>query len=139
MSTTLDKILAYEVARNSSVQTNTDAYNGLFENNNPSNVAGMTSLNLDQFDRLRCELEKKGIDAFGSQLVAKEFLSLVKSGTFTFNEILTLVTKMGVGQQGLRFTQLYLNALNAQRGSTSRLDLIGDEPIPENVNRAIIF
>jgi hypothetical protein len=139
MSTTLDQILAYETARNASVSTTTAGYTGFFENSNSTNVANMTSLNLDQFDRLRCELEKKGIDAFGSQLIAKEFLNLVKQGTFTFQQILALVNKIGVGQQGLRFTQLYLNALNSQRGTTSRLDLIGDEPIPENVNRAIIF
>jgi hypothetical protein len=138
MSSTLDQIMKYEVERNSSIKTSTSKYNGLFENDSLTNTANLTSLNLDQFDRIRCELEAKGIDHYGSQLIAKEYLRLIKQGTFTFGKILNLITQIDANQ-GLKFTQLYLNVLNAQRTTTSQLDLIGDEPIPENVNRAIIF
>jgi hypothetical protein len=115
------------------------AYNGLYENSIATNKTSLTSLNLNQFDSLRCEIESKGIDHFGSQLMAKEFLTLVKQGAFSYKEISTLVRNMSVEQYGLRFTQLYLDALNAQRATSSRLDLIGDQPIPKNVSRAIIF
>lgn len=115
------------------------AYNGLYEKQTAKNKASLKSMNLGQFDRLRCQLESKGLDHFGSALMAKEFLALVKAGTFSFNEITTLVQNMAIGQSGLRFTQLYLDSLNSQRSTSSRLDLIGDQPIPDNVSRAIIF
>ncbi len=114
-------------------------YNGLYENALATNKASMSSINLGQFDILRCQLQSQGIDKFGSQLIAKEFLRLVKDGTFTFGEISAIADNYAVTQGGLQFTQLYLNALNAKSSSSSRLDLIGDEPIPPHVNRAIIF
>lgn len=114
-------------------------YNGNFENASADNKADMTSLNLGQFDRLRCQLQAQGIDKFGSQLIAKEMLKLVKSGVFTFNEITTIASSYAVAQSGLKFTQLYLDGLNAERATSSRLDLIGDKPIPQHVDRAIIY
>lgn len=114
--------------------TSTLTYNGFFET-----TVNLTSLNLGQFDRLRCELEAKGIDAYGSQLMAKEFLVLIKNNTFTFGEIEGLIRNMSINQQGLLFTQQYLDALNAERTTSSRLSLVGSAPIPENVARAIIF
>ena len=114
-------------------------YNGNFENASASNKAGMTSLNLGQFDRLRSQLASQGIDKFGCQLIAKEMLKLVKTGTFTFNEISNIASTYAVAQGGFKFTQAYLDSLNANRATTSRLDLIGDEIIPTHVNRAIIY
>lgn len=114
-------------------------YNGNFENASAENKADMTSINLGQFDRLRCQLQSQGIDNFGSQLIAKEMLKLVKLGTFTFGEISNIANSYAVKQGGFKFTQLYLDALNSERATTSRLDLIGDEPIPTHVNRAIIY
>jgi len=114
-------------------------YNGNFENASAENKAGLTSINLGQFDRLRSQLQSQGIDKFGSQLIAKEMLKLVKNGTFTFGEISNIANSYAVAQGGFKFTQLYLDSLNAERATTSRLDLIGDEPIPEHVNRAIIY
>ena len=135
---TLQNIVEADQQKNS-YSTYTSPYNGLFINGSSSNVAKMTSLNLSEFDMLRCELEAKGIDHYGSQLLAKEFLKLVKAGTFTFNDILSTIRRSGVNQEYLRFTQLYLDALNSERTSSSNLSLIGTTPIPENVARAIIF
>lgn len=114
-------------------------YNGNFENALAENKADMSSINLGQFDRLRCQLLSQGIDKFGSQLIAKEMLKLVKLGTFTFNEISNIANTYAVTQGGFKFTQLYLDALNSERATTSRLDLIGDETIPTHVSRAIIY
>ena len=114
-------------------------YNGNFENASTENKANMSSINLGQFDRLRTQLQAQGIDKYGSQLIAKEMVKLVKNGTFTFAEITNIANSYAVSQGGFKFTQQYLNALNAERATTSRLDLIGDEPIPAHVDRAIIY
>lgn len=122
-----------------SVKSMIIGYNGFLENSQSTNKANMTSLNLGQFDRLRCLIEAIGIDHYGSALLAKEFIKLVNNKIFTFPEIVTIVRNMSVKQDSLRFTQLYLNALNKGRATSSRLALIGSTPIPENVARAIIF
>lgn len=113
-------------------------YNGFYEATaNTTNRANLKSLNLGQFDRLRCELQSAGVDRFGSEYIAKEMLAQVKAGTFTFAQAENLVKD--INRTGLSFQQMYLDALNKQRDTTSRLDLVGDKPIPENVSRAIIF
>lgn len=117
----------------------TVGYNGFFESPAKTNKARASSINLNRFDVLRCELEAQGIDRFGSQLIAKEFLKLVQDGSYTWGEIYDKARNYNVSQSGMRFTQLYLDALNRNRATSSRLDLIGDEPIPRHVDRAIIF
>lgn len=117
----------------------TVGYNGFFENPAKVNKANTSSLNLNRFDVLRCELQAQGIDRFGSQLIAKEFLKLIQDGSYTWGEIYNKARNYNVSQSGLSFTQLYLDALNRNRATSSRLDLIGDEPIPRHVDRAIIF
>lgn len=117
----------------------TVGYNGFFESPSKTNKARASSINLNRFDVLRCELEAQGIDRFGSQLIAKEFLKLVQDGSYTWGEIYDKARNYNVLQSGMRFTQLYLDALNRNRATSSRLDLIGDEPIPRHVDRAIIF
>jgi len=117
----------------------TTSYNGFFENPNKTNKAGVSYLNINRFDVLRCELEAQGIDRFGSQLIAKEFLKLVQDESYTWGEIYDKARNYNVSLSGMRFTQPYLDALNRNRATSSRLDLIGDEPIPRHVDRAIIF
>lgn len=114
-------------------------YNGLHQNSLSENKAGLSSMNGNQFDILRCRLQSEGVDKFGSQFIAKEMLKLVKDKKFTFSEVLYLTRSHAITAGSNKFAQRYLEALNAYRSSSSRLDLISANLTPNHIAREIVI